>query len=63
MIGSWDAPRVRCRCRLKMHRSRSRDRSEVLLNGQEPGVEFEYHVIAVNKAGEGRPSNIVRAVL
>jgi hypothetical protein len=37
--------------------------SEVMLNGQEPGVEFEYHVIAVNKAGEGRPSNIVRAVL
>lgn len=37
--------------------------SEVLLNGQEAGVEFEYHVIAVNKAGEGRPSNIVRAVL
>lgn len=37
--------------------------SEVLLNGQEAGVEFEYHVIAVNRAGEGRPSNIVRAVL
>ena len=37
--------------------------SEVLLSGQEPGVEFEYHVMAVNKAGEGRPSNIVRAVL
>ncbi len=27
------------------------------------GVEFEYHVIAVNKAGEGPASNIVRAVL
>lgn len=37
--------------------------SEVLLNGQESGVEFEYRVIAVNKAGEGRPSNIVRVVL
>ena len=36
--------------------------SEVMLNGQEPGVEFEYQVIAVNKAGEGLPSNIVRAV-
>ena len=37
--------------------------SEALLGSQEPGVEFEYHVIAVNKTGEGRPSNIVRAVL
>jgi hypothetical protein len=37
--------------------------SEVMLNGQEAGVEFEYRVIAVNKAGEGLPSNIVRAVL
>lgn len=37
--------------------------SEVLLNGQEAGVEFEYHVIAVNKTGEGKPSNIVRVVL
>lgn len=37
--------------------------SEALLNGQEAGVEFEYHVIALNKAGEGRPSNIVRVVL
>lgn len=37
--------------------------SEVVLTSQEPGVEFEYHVVAVNKAGEGPPSNIVRAVL
>lgn len=37
--------------------------SEITLNHQEKGVEFEYHVIAVNKAGEGPPSNIVRAVL
>ncbi len=37
--------------------------SEITLNNQEKGVEFEYHVIAVNKAGEGPPSNIVRAVL
>ena len=37
--------------------------SEVTLNGQEAGVEYEYRVIAVNKAGEGPPSNIVRAVL
>jgi len=37
--------------------------SQVTLNGQESGVEFEYRVIAVNKAGEGPPSNITRAVL
>ena len=37
--------------------------SEVTLDGQQAGVEYEYRVIAVNKAGEGMPSNIVRAVL
>jgi hypothetical protein len=37
--------------------------SEVTLNGQESGVELEYQVIALNKAGEGPASNIVRAVL
>jgi len=37
--------------------------SDVTLNGQEAGVEYEYRVIAVNKAGEGPASNIVRAVL
>ncbi len=37
--------------------------SEITLNGQDPAVEFEYQVIAVNKAGEGPASNIVRAVL
>jgi hypothetical protein len=38
-------------------------RSHILLPGQESGVEFEYQVVAQNKAGEGPPSNIVRAVL
>lgn len=37
--------------------------TEVLLEDQEPGLEIEYHLIAVNKAGEGPPSNVVRAVL
>ena len=37
--------------------------SEITLTNQEAGVEFEYRVIAVNKAGESVPSNIVRAVL
>jgi len=37
--------------------------SEVTLNGQEAGVEFEYRVVAANRAGEGPPSNTVRAVL
>jgi hypothetical protein len=33
------------------------------LNNQEHGKEFEYRVIAANKAGEGEPSNAVAAVL
>lgn len=33
------------------------------LNGQESGIEFEYQVLAINKAGAGPASNIVRAVL
>jgi hypothetical protein len=37
--------------------------TEVTLNGQQAGVEYEYRVIAVNKAGEGPASNIVRVVL
>jgi hypothetical protein len=37
--------------------------SEILLTGQERAVELEYHVIAVNRAGQGEPSNTVTAVL
>jgi len=34
----------------------------ITLDGQNGGVEWEYRVIAVNKAGEGPVSNIVTAM-
>jgi hypothetical protein len=37
--------------------------SEILLSRQQRGVELEYRAVAVNKAGEGRASNVVTAVL
>jgi len=37
--------------------------SEITLSEQERGKEWEYRTIAVNKAGEGQPSNTVMAVL
>ncbi len=37
--------------------------SDVTINGQEAGVEYEYRVIAANKTGEGPASNVVRVVL
>jgi len=37
--------------------------SEATLTNQERGKDWEYRVIAVNKAGEGTPSNTVAAVV
>jgi hypothetical protein len=37
--------------------------SEITLSNQERGKEWEYRVIAVNKVGEGTPSNTVMVVL
>ena len=37
--------------------------TEIELDHQERGVEYEYRVLGINKAGEGRPSSVVRAVL
>ena len=37
--------------------------SELALSDQPRGIEWEYRVIAVNKTGEGLPSNTVMAVL
>ena len=37
--------------------------SEATLNNQERGKDWEYRVIAVNKAGEGVPSNTIAAVV
>jgi len=37
--------------------------SEITLMNQERGKQWEYRVLAVNKAGEGQPNNTVMAVL
>ena len=37
--------------------------SEATLNNQERGKDWEYRVIATNKAGESVPSNTVSAVV
>ena len=37
--------------------------TELLVSDQERGVDLQFHVIAVNRAGQGGPSNIVRVVL
>ncbi len=37
--------------------------NDCLLSGQPRGIEFEYRVIAVNKAGTGQPSATVTVVL
>nr|VFJ97007.1 MAG: hypothetical protein BECKLFY1418A_GA0070994_10659 [Candidatus Kentron sp. LFY] len=36
---------------------------EATLSNQPRGVRLEFHVVAVNKAGEGEPSNGVLAML
>ena len=37
--------------------------TQLMVNDQERGVDLQFHVIAVNRSGEGGPSNIVRVVL
>ena len=37
--------------------------TELLVNDQERGVDLLYRVIAINKAGQGDPSNSVRVIL
>ena len=37
--------------------------SEITLTNEERGKDWEYRVVAVNKVGEGEPSNTVMAVL
>lgn len=37
--------------------------TEATLNAQERGKEWEYRILAVNKTGEGEPSNTIMAVL
>jgi len=37
--------------------------TEITLVDQERGKEWEYRIVAINKSGEGEPSNTVMAVL
>ena len=37
--------------------------TKIQLTEQERGIELEYQVFAINKAGEGLPSNAVAALL
>lgn len=37
--------------------------TEITLVDQERGKEWEYRIMAINKSGEGEPSNTVIAVL
>jgi hypothetical protein len=45
-------------CRLSQQRI-TRFESEITLTNQEQGKEWEYRILAVNKASEGKPSNTV----
>jgi hypothetical protein len=37
--------------------------TQLMVNDQERGVDLQFHVIAMNRAGESDPSNIVRVTL
>ncbi len=37
--------------------------TQLLVNKQERGVDLQFHVIALNRAGESEPSNIIRVTL
>jgi hypothetical protein len=50
-------------CRRNGLRKSKRAKSKATLNDQERRKDREYRVIAVNKAGEGAPSNTVAAVV
>ncbi len=63
--GSVAAYRVQCRTKDRrswVHVGMAVE-SEILLSGQDRGLELLYHVVAVNKTGEGKPSNTVSVVL
>ena len=58
---AWEQPLGECRC--NGLRKSKRGKGQATLNNQERGEDWEYLVIAVNKAGGGVASNTVTAVL
>jgi len=53
---AWEQPSRECT--RNGPRKSKRAKSEATLNNQERGKDWEYRVIAVNKAGEGEASSI-----